>query len=676
MPRRPVAQLLQARAGAVELLLLAAQLLPSRASVTAAGAAEGGSVTARRTLLLPPPGGAPAGTASPRVRAQPRQHQRAARRAARGPGSRPGRAARSAGRRPPRGGTAPRRPPAPARSRGRAARRPRPRARRRTRTCPGRCRRPRRARAGRPARRPRRGRRRPRRSARRPADGVLALVVAAEQGLSSPLLGVSTARPRAGPRSSGAPASAVSATASSSSAPSHLGQQRSSSAAGAGLAEQPGAEHDRGGAAAGRDDLLGAAGSSEPGSPSGSPSTIASGSATARATDVVATVATGSRPAPTRSAAEAGEQHRAGRRRRATDDHDGAAVVLVAAVVGLGQRPGAQQRRGDRPGVSGGQGRVRLGGDVGVLVLQVADLVEASQHQARRRSPAYVVTRQLATSPCGRPRGPAPRSCPRGRSARAARRPGARRAAPARPRPQRRRSPSARAQPQQHVRPRLPAGGPVVELPDLRRRSASSRVERRDALPGQPVEHAELPLAQPLVDDGRQLEAGGLQRDRGGLLRTHVRRDPQHGRRLVELGAASGPAPRPARGRRRTAGRRRRGGAARCAPAARPRRGHGRRCPRSRRAGRPRAAPVPAGCRAGRWRGGAHRRPVPVLATSHTRPGGYGSDHGGRGAATVAAVAVHPLVRPRRPRSVVADVRSWSPRGDQESRAVRDPRSS
>jgi hypothetical protein len=49
-----------------------------------------------------------------------------------------------------------------------------------------------------------------------------------------------------------------------------------------------------------------------------------------------------------------GEQHGSGGAGGAADDEHGAALVLAAALVGLGQRPGAQQLRGDRRDVSAG----------------------------------------------------------------------------------------------------------------------------------------------------------------------------------------------------------------------------------------------------------------------------------------------------------------------------------
>ena len=52
-------------------------------------------------------------------------------------------------------------------------------------------------------------------------------------------------------------------------------------------------------------------------------------------------------------------------------------------------------------------------------------------------------------------------------------------------------------------------------------------------LPGQPVEDAELPLAQPLVDDHRHVETGRLEGDLGRLPGADVGRGPHDGRLLV-----------------------------------------------------------------------------------------------------------------------------------------------
>ena len=56
------------------------------------------------------------------------------------------------------------------------------------------------------------------------------------------------------------------------------------------------------------------------------------------------------------------------------------------------------------------------------------------------------------------------------------------------------------AGPQDHVAPALPAGGPVVELADPGPELCLLGVALLDAELGEAVEHAELPLAEALVD--------------------------------------------------------------------------------------------------------------------------------------------------------------------------------
>ena len=84
-----------------------------------------------------------------------------------------------------------------------------------------------------------------------------------------------------------------------------------------------------------------------------------------------------------------------------------------------------------------------------------------------------------------------------------------------------------RAQPQDDVGPALPAGRAVVEFAHL---SAMRRLAREllaDTAPGEPVEDAELALAQALVEHGRLGPAGeptGGAYRLGGLARADVGR--------------------------------------------------------------------------------------------------------------------------------------------------------
>ncbi len=90
------------------------------------------------------------------------------------------------------------------------------------------------------------------------------------------------------------------------------------------------------------------------------------------------------------------------------------------------------------------------------------------------------------------------------------------------------------AQAQDHVGPALAARRTVVELAEHAAQLGLVRKALLDARAREPVERPELFLAQTLVDVDRHRPAGGAQRDRGRLLRSHVRR-AQHRVDRVEM---------------------------------------------------------------------------------------------------------------------------------------------
>src|SRR4051812_11868546 len=86
---------------------------------------------------------------------------------------------------------------------------------------------------------------------------------------------------------------------------------------------------------------------------------------------------------------------------------------------------------------------------------------------------------------------------------------------------------------QRDVRPRLAAGRPVPELPWVRTPLRLLRIVAADAVPGQPVQHTLLTVAQPLVaNTGEVLEPRCREQVVRRLLRADVRRHDHH-RRLL-----------------------------------------------------------------------------------------------------------------------------------------------
>ena len=201
--------------------------------------------------------------------------------------------------------------------------------------------------------------------------------------------------------------------------------------------------------------------------------------------------------------------------------------VLVAVLARPRQRPAAQKlgrdrRRRAHRAATAASART----SPALRLLQRGDEIVAVKHKravlALAASKRYSVTAQFATSPSGRSPGSAPRSCPPGGSAGRARRPGADDQHAAAGVVQAHRVERA-AQPQDHVAPALSTGRAVVELAEQPAELGLMGMAALDAGTGEPVEDAELLLAQPFVDDGWQV-LGRSRRLRRSIGRCFARR--------------------------------------------------------------------------------------------------------------------------------------------------------